>query len=357
MEELKLLKKLVSIPSDKNTNRIISFISKRVKKDSKQVLILKSSIGNDILLAGINCELKNIKPIVLCGHIDTVSPSQQNPYKSKTVDNKVYGLGIADMKAFTSVVLENIKEIAQLNTPVVFVLTTDEETSFSCIEKVVSAFNELNISPKFTIVGEPTNCEIKTSSNGSFEFTLEIIGKACHLSCSKEGINSIILASKIISFLETEQKNYKGLTLNPTIIEGGEAINTVPQKTNLKFTIRTNNFNDCKNFLDSMQLKIEELRKEFKEANFNLKTDYNILPLQDKNEQIIKDISKKFDLKIGKFEGACEAGYLQQLSNNTTIVFGVGDLSVTHQEAEHILIDDYTYYKSLLIDVLKYIER
>ena len=49
------------------------------------------------------------------------------------------------MKAFTAVIWGKIREIRQLNYPIVLALTTDEETNLNCVNNMVKKLKELNI--------------------------------------------------------------------------------------------------------------------------------------------------------------------------------------------------------------------
>lgn len=53
----------------------------------------------------------------------------------------------------------------QIKMPIVLALTTDEETKLKSVELMIEKMKELNIKPKFTIIGEPTNSEFNLCLN------------------------------------------------------------------------------------------------------------------------------------------------------------------------------------------------
>ena len=299
-------------------------------------------------------------PIVLSGHIDTVGPDLQkyetNPYELVVKNGKAYGLGSIDMKSFVAVILDNLDKIKRCKQPVVLAFTTDEETNLYCIENVIEKFKELKITPKFTIIGEPTNCEIQTKANGCYEFEVEVFGKSCHSSKPQNGINAICIVAKIISYIEEEQQKYQNITANCGVIKGGDIINRVPDYARLNFDIRGTNMDFIKRFVYNVVCKIKKLKKEYLGCKITIKKTLEIPPLQDKENEMINDIAKKLQLKLGEFAGGCEAGYYQKYSGDA-ILFGVGDLNLAHKPNEYVVIKEYEYYSNKFLELIDYLEQ
>ena len=212
MEKLEALKKLISIKSFENSDDIVCFLKNYFEDKVIEIKTLKNEDGKKSILIGINTKLKNIQPIVLSGHIDTVMADiqkyQTNPYELTIKDGKAYGLGVIDMKCFTASIIDKLNELKEMPVPIIVALTTDEETTFSCIRDVIKYFQYQNIKPLFTIVGEPTKCQIMSKSYGCCEYQIEVFGKSAHSSLVDKGINAINVLAKIITFIENEQKNY-----------------------------------------------------------------------------------------------------------------------------------------------------
>lgn len=353
---MKNLKELVKIQSDKNGDEIIQYLKQRFEEVAEQVIIVKNK-ENDVksILVGVNTKLNNINPIVLSGHIDTVSPDYNkydtNPFDLTELDGKAYGLGSIDMKSFVAVILDKVEEIKKAKNPIVLAFTTDEETNLICIENVIAKFKELKIKPQFTIVGEPTSCDIKITANGCYEYEVEVFGKSCHSSIVANGINSISIIAKLITFIEETQRNYASLTSNCGVVTGGDIVNKVPDYAKLKFDIRSTSSSETNSFLNQVQGKITELQNEYMGANIKIIKLLEIPPLQNLSNPLITNISQKLNLNISKFNGGCEAGYYQKYSGDA-IIFGVGDLNLAHKPNEYVVIEEYYKYAKLLIDVI-----
>ena len=354
------LKELVAINSSENGEEIIEYLKQRFLEQAKEVQIVKNKENeNKSILVGINTPLKDINPVVLAGHIDTVKPDKDkyktNPFELTEIDGNCYGLGSIDMKSFTAVILDNIEYFKNHPLPIVLAPTTDEETDLLCIENVIEKMKELSIKPTFSIIGEPTSMQIKTSANGCYEYSIEFFGKSCHSSVVNLGINSICILAKIISFIETEQAKFENLTSNPGIICGGDIVNRVPDYAKLTFDIRSTSKDEVNSFLSAIQEKISELEKEYN-ATSKLTKLLEIPPLQDKQSPIICGLVKQLNLEIGKFSGGCEAGYLQTYSGDA-ILFGVGDLNLAHKPNEFVVKKEYKIYTQKLIEMFEILKK
>ena len=327
-------------------------------KIAEEILIVENN--NKSILIGINTKLKNINPIILSGHLDTVAPDYDkyvtNPLTLTIVEDKAFGLGSIDMKSFMAIILDNLQKLKEMNYPIVVALTTDEETDLFCINNVISKLIELNIKPKFTIVGEPTKCEVNNVCNGCSEFEVKVLGKACHSSILSQGINAINIIAKLVSFIETEQQKFENLTSNVGVISGGEVVNKVPDYCMVKFDVRSTSKNNVDKFLNLIKDKINELENEYFDCKIELKKLLEIPPLENINENFIQNLADELNVKTSKFMGGCEAGYYQTLSGNA-IIFGVGDIALAHKPNEYVVIKEYEYYSRKFLELMSCLEQ
>lgn len=354
MEEFKILKDLVSIRSDNSDKEILLYIENILKDKVKQIKYVKGENGKLNIIIGINCKLNDINPIVLAGHIDTVNADEKayltNPYDLVIKETKGYGLGVIDMKCFTAGIIDLIDNLINCAYPLVLALTSDEETQLKGIEAIIEEFKKTNIKPKFTIIGEPTNMKINNISNGCYEYKVEVYGKSCHSSAPQNGINSICILAKLITYIEELSFKYNNLVMNSNIINGGTIINRIPDYASLSFDIRTNNISSYDEVIKLIELKINELQKEYK-AKIKISKELEIPPLNCTNIEVIETLSKDLNLEIDSFKGGCEAGYYANYSGEA-ILFGVGDLSLAHKPNEYLLLGDYSKYKYILMKLL-----
>ena len=357
MRNLQTLNELISIRSDnKDGIDILNYLNKTLKNRVKDI---KFSTKERNILIGINTKLKDIEPVVLSGHIDTVNADEKsyttNPYTLTIKDDKAYGLGIIDMKCFTSSVIDMIDKISTYKYPIILALTTDEETELKGIENVIQNFKNLNIKPKFTIVGEPTNMKINNISNGCFEYKVEVYGKSCHSSMPQCGINAICILAKIVTYIEELSNQYNNLVMNSNIINGGTIINRIPDYASMSFDIRTTSIDNYNKVIKSLKEKIESLMKEYN-TQIKLTKELEIPPLSCKNPELINKIANCLNLEISNFSGGCEAGYFESYSGNA-ILFGTGNIDLAHKPNEYMIINDYYKYNDLLLNLLDKLEE
>lgn len=364
MEKLKFIKDLISIKSfdTKQNKEIITYLEKQFSPIAKEIIKIKNK-NNDCenMLIGLNTKLENARnAIVLSGHIDTVIADEKeyktNPYQPTQIGDKIFGLGAIDMKSFFACILNNAKELLKLNSPIIIAITSDEETALTGVSALTDLMRELKIIPKFTIVGEPTNMEICTLSKSCYEFHVEFYGKSCHSSNPSLGINSNVIAAKLVLYISKLCKKYKDTTLSPNVIQGGEKVNIIPNYCKIFFDLRSNKMKNKEKILKKIQKYAKKLEKNNFGAKIAISNSLEILPLENKKSKIKKEILKVFSLKESSFTGGCEAGYYQALGGDA-IVFGVGDLSLAHKPNEFVNINEFLTYNDLLLNVMQFVDN
>ncbi len=357
MKTLEKLEKLVSIRSDKNCDLILEFIKNELIDKVEEVKIFGDN--KKVLIAGINTHLKNITPIVLAGHIDTVKANESlyrtNPYRLTTIDGRAYGLGTIDMKSFTAIVLDKLEEIKKIDYPVVFALSTDEETELKSINFLIETLKNLNIKPNFTIIGEPTSSKFNLCSNACYEYNVKFYGKACHSSIPSQGTNAICACAKMVVFIEENQKKYK-LSSNCGIVKGGEVVNKVPDYAELSFDIRSIYPDDVKQFVLDINEFANLLTQQYKNLKVEISNSLAIPCFNKQESKKILKLAQELELEVDSFSGGCEAGYYTEYCGDG-VIFGVGSLELAHKPNEFVDVNEYNLYSAKLISLLKCITK
>lgn len=357
---MKNLEKLVSIRSDENCDKIVSFLQNQLKNDAFETQVFDDCSKGKVVFVGINTKLKNISPIVLSGHIDTVSANEEeyltNPYQLTEKDGKMFGLGSIDMKSFVAIILDNIKALQQFAVPIIAIFTTDEETSMLGIKNAISKLKLLNITPKFTIVGEPTKSKFCFSANADYEVNLKIFGKSCHSSQPQNGTNAIYACAKIVDFIEENQKKYNFLTSNCGTIKGGEVTNKVPDFVELNFDIRSPQKKQIDSFVDDIKKQLEKLRNQYSDLKYELNIPFFIPAFENKSNDKQMQIAEEMNIETDDFSGGCEAGFYTEYSGDA-VIFGVGDLALAHKPNEYVSKEEYFSYSKKLLLLLEKIKE
>ena len=119
---LENLKELVAINSYDNGDKIIEYLKNIFAFFSEEIIVVKNRENNNkSLIVGLNTKLKDVEPIILSGHIDTVAPDiklyKTNPLELTIEGDKAYGLGSIDMKSFIATILDNLQKLKSLCLP------------------------------------------------------------------------------------------------------------------------------------------------------------------------------------------------------------------------------------------------
>ncbi len=190
--------------------------------------------------------------LVLAGHTDTVPYDERgwnfDPFGGLEVDNRIYGLGSADMKSFLALALEAAARIdpGDLSQPLILLATADEESSMSGA-RALSAAQRPKAS--FAIVGEPTDLRPVRMHKGSFMESIRVLGHAGHSSNPSLGVNAIegmhTALREILAWRdELQQRHHNSSfavpvpTLNPGYIHGGDNPNRICANCELQLDLR-----------------------------------------------------------------------------------------------------------------------
>lgn len=202
------------------------------------------------------------KSIILCGHIDVVSPEPidawtYNPWAAEIVNGRLYGRGAYDMKGGIAAMiyaLQSIQEVGvQLKGDVILETTIEEEDGGigGALATILRGYTA-----DAAIITEPSDVKfIKVASGGVLYFRVKVRGKAAHAAFAHKGVNAIDKAIKIYKELmqlnkerqsrieyplaERYDPSLKGhvTTLNVGVIRGGDWPSTVPSSTELECRI------------------------------------------------------------------------------------------------------------------------
>ena len=323
--EKEILEKLVSFNTieDKDNKLIMNYVSEYLEKlGFKNHFIENNGKYNLVSFFKDNIE------VGFSGHTDTVGYSNNwtfNPFELNEKDGYLYGLGTCDMKGGIAAFLAALSEIDlnKLNKGIGIYLTYDEEIGFTGIKEII---NNNNVYPNLMIVGEPTNNEIITATKGCIEYTATVYGKSAHSSMLNKGENAIIKAMDLINDLrnikftrENPLYDIPTTTMNIGTINGGKAINIVPDLCTIRFDFRTIDNNDH----EFISEKLKEIEEKYR---CKIEKTLEIYPL-------VNDSDLEFKAKAMNF--VTESGFFP---SKKKIILGVGPIN-PHETDENISIE------------------
>lgn len=359
---------------DKRYNELIKFTQSLVRINSVQgnevavARIIKEKLsehGTKSKFIGKESHRKTIlaeigrgkRSIILNGHLDTVPIGnikkwKYHPLSAEFVNGKIYGRGAYDMKAgVAALTFATISLLdSEINGKIILIFNYDEEGgNHSGIKEILNF-----IKADACIVGEssPRNY-IDIGGRGIYRFKTVSSGESAHTGdLHSSGINAIINMNKFLTKLKkikyhTKNKKFPPFKITPTIIEGGTAINIVPDICKLSVDCRLM-YRQTKNSISKkIREIIKELEKKDKEISIRVDDISYIPPAAiSEKDRIVKTtvrnaeyiLKEKQRLRIGG--GASDANLLIQAGIPTVQLGPIGNNA--HSENE------FVYAKSIL---------
>jgi len=306
--------------------------------------------------------------IVLSGHLDVVPVDGQlwskDPFNMWQADGKLFGRGVVDMKGFVAVCLAMAPQLLQQNLklPIHFAFTYDEEVGCVGVHGLLKDVVDNLPQPRAVIVGEPTSMQIIGGHKGSRSYQTIVKGVPAHSSDPRLGINSIMAAARLVSFLESLQKELAEnhnpdcqfdppySTVDLGIINGGTANNIIPEFTTIQWGFRLIPEDDADalqkrvtDYIDSEivpELQRQNPLGDHKATGVSTETTNEMIPLLPDDtspaEQLIRHLTGLNASGVVSF--GTEAGAFQK-SGIPAVVFGPGSITQAHQPDEFIAID------------------
>ncbi len=291
--------------------------------------------------------------LILAGHTDTVPYDearwQHDPFKLTLNNDRLYGLGTSDMKAFLALAIKAAISFAasEYKHPLIILATSDEETTMAGAKALVDAGKP---AARYAVIGEPTGMKPVRMHKGIMMEAIRITGLAGHSSNPAYGHNALEAMHKIIAELmiwrdELQQQYTNTLfevpvpTMNLGHIHGGDNPNRICGACELHIDIRPlpgMSLNDLRN---EMQQRLQAVMPEH---GFKLE----ILPLfsgipsmeTPADSALVKAAEKLTGSEAGSVAFGTEAPYLTEMGIDT-IVLGPGDIAQAHQPDEYLDID------------------
>jgi len=191
--------------------------------------------------------------VCLNSHLDTVPPCPgwtKPTHRAVVEDGRVHGLGSNDAKASVAAMVAAFLRFRS-NGPaairLMVALVCEEETGGDGAELLVPELVRRGQKPDAAVIGEPTGLEIAVAQKGLLIVEVGRRGQPCHAAHAKAlGIRNPILdlAQDLLALKNVPIGSSHPLlgeaTMEPTVIAGGSARNSVPGEATCVLDMRTN---------------------------------------------------------------------------------------------------------------------
>jgi glutamate carboxypeptidase len=181
--------------------------------------------------------------IICSGHYDTVFPPGTFEGVTDLGSGRLNGPGLADMKGGLNVMLEALRafESGKLKDRLGYqiVITPDEEIGNFASSPALTEAARSGAHIGMTYEPAMETGAMSGGRKGSAVFDIVLNGKAAHAGRSKEeGRSAIEAAAELVVGLEQLNGTYEGVTVNVGKIDGGGAVNIVPDLAVIRFGAR-----------------------------------------------------------------------------------------------------------------------
>jgi len=309
---------------------------------------------------------KSDRSILFNGHIDHMPAENEEhwsipPLTPQVVDNRITGLGVADMKAglmASTLAVELLKDAGiELPVTVKYASVCDEEGGGN--GSLCAAMS--GVKADAVVVCEPTNYKLIAAHMGWVFFQVEVEGVAVHSGLKLSGVNAIEKAGKIMNAInELEHRwllEYKHPLLPPPssnvgVISGGEAGSTIPDYCCFK---------TCVHYLPGL-MNYDQVVKEYTHAilkccegdDWLSEHQPKIMIYQTGNPfemdlahpfvQSFKEAYKNAvgqDVKIAGSPAGCDSRTWYNIAKCPTLQYGPGSLEQCHTANEFVAVEQY----------------
>ncbi len=298
--------------------------------------------------------------VVLSGHTDVVPVDGQawdsDPFKPQVRDGRLYGRGTCDMKGFIGAALTLVPEMlaAKLAKPIHLALSFDEEIGCNGAPYMIEDLLRRGVKPEGCIVGEPTSMRPIVAHKGINAYRCCVRGHAAHSSLTPKGLNAIEYAARLICRIRDlademrrdgpfdEYYDVPFTTAQTSMIEGGNAINTVPAECRFGFEFRNLPALDPEAIFARIERYAQEtllpqMRREHPNAAIEF-TKIAAAPGLDASEQaaitaLVRALTDNRETR--KVAYGTEAGLFAR-AGVPSIVCGPGDIEQAHKPNEYL---------------------
>ena len=350
-ESTQLLKEMIAIPSPSfNEDEVCSHISKWLTSKG----IEHERVGNNIIAEHVSDP--SYPTLMLCAHIDTVSPCEGysfDPYKPEnSPEGVIQGLGSNDDGASVVSMIAGYRywhdrgdtqdnsgkdchvadaprNDVSVNVNLTLVLTCEEERSGK--DGMTGLWGKRLNRIDYAIIGEPTEMKAATSERGLLVIDATAHGVSGH-AARNEGKNALYIALEDIErlrrheFTKISPKMGK-VNLNVTQISAGSAHNVIPDRCDFVIDIRPTEQYSNEEILQELQAICESELKPRNLANRSSAT-HEGSPLQKTAER----------MGIETFSSATTSDWMRITCD--AIKMGPGDSNRSHRKDEYVTVEE-----------------
>lgn len=303
--------------------------------------------------------------ILFVGHLDVVPADSEDQWIPKIEEDRVFARGAMDMKGTCAVLIKLFLDIREDrrhgNFAVLF--TTDEETGSK--DGVEYVMKEKGLTPRFTIIPDGgVDFTAVIEGKGVFHCELTAKGKSAHGSTPWMGENAVDKLIDIYIELrewvlkESEGKNGEHWhpTLNLGVINGGTAVNKIPDHASMQLDFRFPH----PYTLSEIEDKVRKVVGRYDNVEYRPMSTGPAVYTSPENDyikkftEIYRRVLKK-DIIFGKEHGATDGRFFSEKNIPVLTIYPLG--AGVHSRDEWVSVSSLNTLLSLFKEFLKEYEE
>ncbi|MCZ7911536.1 acetylornithine deacetylase [Agrobacterium leguminum] len=364
-----ILERLISFPSVVGSDNapIVAYIRDYFVSLGAHVSELPGPEGNRSNLF-VSMGPRDRSGIILSGHMDVV-PVDGQPWTSSAFllrqdGDRLYGRGSTDMKGFLAAAMAVAAEVNadDLRRPLHFAFSYDEEAGCRGVPHMIKAIPSVCAMPAGCIVGEPSHMIPVLAHKGKAAVRITVEGAAGHSSRPDRGLNAIHALSSVLAKAVAQSELLKNRKQNPLfappystlqvgVIQGGLALNVIPQFASLDVEVRAVPGVEPLSLFEPLFEHFPDLEKAGLKVKVEHLSDYPGMQLADGSPlaMLLAEASGRNPIKAVSY--GTEAG-LFEAAGIPSIICGPGDIDRAHKVDEYILLSELDDCCSVLDRIL-----
>ncbi len=298
---------------------------------------------------------------ILSGHTDVVPVDGQSwtsdPFALREENGRLYGRGACDMKGFLACCLSAAERMrdASLSRPIHLALSYDEEVGCVGARGIVERLRAKPVRPEACFVGEPSGMGVVIGHKSKRSVRVTVRGLTCHSSLAPQGVNAVEYGAKLVAEIgrigerlaasspQDALYDVPVSTAHVGVLQGGTALNIVPDTCSILFEFRTVAGVDP----DALVAEVERYAREVLEPrmravdpatgiDFDVYAGFPGLDTAPDAEVVTfaKALAGRND--HAKVAYGTEAGLFQHIAEVPTVVIGPGSIDQAHKADEWI---------------------
>jgi succinyl-diaminopimelate desuccinylase len=199
--------------------------------------------GLPVLVADVGPRRADLPCIVWHGHLDVV-PGRAEQFAPRVEGDRLIGRGAYDMKGGLAAMMCALTDVADQDRVGVRLVVVPDEESEELDERSTDTLVARGLGGDFAITGEPTDLHIGVQAKGVLVMRIVVHGRAAHSSTPWLGDNAVLKAIDVFRAIESlpftreSSEMFDRPSLNLGRIEGGDALNKVPDRCEMAVDVR-----------------------------------------------------------------------------------------------------------------------